>query len=157
MKKIYNEKTAWNILLLLIRIWLGYRMFGASYSSVIDIIFHPKERPFFEKWFGEELHFPIPVVMAFLAKASELAGGLFVLFGLFTRAAAALIAFIMLVATLVANLGENFIVDGGFTISYVLFAGTLIIAGGGKYSLDYFLLKKASTALSTLSPKYLKK
>jgi len=54
------------------------------------------------------------------------------------------------VATLVANLGENFIVDGGFTISYVLFAMILIIAGAGRYSLDYFLLKKASTALFTL-------
>jgi uncharacterized membrane protein YphA (DoxX/SURF4 family) len=147
MKKIYNEKTAWNILLLLIRIWLGYRMFGASYSSVIDIIFHPKERVFFEKWFGDELHFPIPVVMAFIAKGAELTGGFFVFFGLFTRAAASLIAFTMLVATLVANLGENFIIDGGFTISYVLFAGTLIIAGGGKYSLDHFRSKKGHAAL----------
>lgn len=147
MKKIYNEKTAWNILLLLIRIWLGYRMFGASYSSVIDIIFHPKERVFFEKWFGEELHFPAPVAMAFLAKGSELAGGFFVFLGLFTRAAASLIAFTMLVATLVANLGENFIIDGGFTISYVLFAAVLIIAGGGNYSLDHFRSKKGHAVL----------
>jgi uncharacterized membrane protein YphA (DoxX/SURF4 family) len=147
MKKIYNEKTAWYILLLLIRIWLGYRMFGASYSSVIDIIFHPKERAFFEKWFGEELHFPAPVVMAFLAKGAELAGGFFVFFGLFTRAAASLIAFTMFVATLVANLGENFIIDGGFTISYVLFAAVLIIAGAGKYSLDHFRSKKRHAVL----------
>lgn len=48
--KFYNPKTAWNILLLLIRIWLGYRMFTAGYSSVMDIIFHPKERVFFEDW-----------------------------------------------------------------------------------------------------------
>jgi len=141
-KRILNERTAWNILLLLIRVWLGYRMFGASYSSVIDIIFHPKERVFFEKWFGEELHFPMPVVMAFIAKASELTGGFFVFFGLFTRAFASLIAFTMLVATLVANLGENFIIDGGFTISYVLFALILIVAGAGEYSLDHFRLKK---------------
>ena len=147
MKKIYNEKTAWNILLLLIRIWLGYRMFSASYSSVIDIIFHPKERAFFEKWFGEELHFPAPVVMAFLAKGAELTGGFFVFIDLFTRAAASLIAFTMLVATLVANLGENFIIDGGFTISYVLFAAILIIGGGGKYSLDHFRSKKGHAVL----------
>ena len=147
MNKMFNEKNAWNILLLLIRVWLGYRMFGASYSSVVDIIFHPKERVFFEKWFGEELHFPIPVVMALIAKASELAGGFFVFFGLFTRAAASLIAFTMLVATLVANLGENFIIDGGFTISYVLFAMILIIGGAGQYSLDHFRLKKTRVTL----------
>lgn len=142
MNKIQNEKNAWNILLLLIRIWLGYRMYGASYSSVVDIIFHPNERAFFEKWFGEELHFPAPVVMAFIAKASELLGGFFVFFGLFTRAFAFLIAFTMLVATLVANLGENFIIDGGFTISYVLFALILVVAGPGKFSLDHIRLRK---------------
>jgi hypothetical protein len=60
-RKFYNEKTAWDILLLLIRIWLGYRMFSAGYASVIDIIFHPKERVFFENWFGKELHFPMPL------------------------------------------------------------------------------------------------
>ncbi|MFI5186815.1 MAG: DoxX family protein [Chitinophagales bacterium] len=142
MNKMYNEKTAWNVLLLLIRIWLGYRMFSASYSSVIDIIFHPNERAFFEKWFGEELHFPMPVAMALIAKSSELVGAVFVFFGLFTRVFASLIAFTMLVATLVANLGENFNIDGGFTISYVLFALILIAAGAGKYSLDYFRLKR---------------
>jgi uncharacterized membrane protein YphA (DoxX/SURF4 family) len=140
--KFYNEKTAWDILLLLIRIWLGYRMFSAGYASVIDIIFHPKERVFFENWFGKELHFPMPVVMAFIAKGAELSGGVFVFIGLFTRVAASVIAFTMLVATLVANLGENFVIDGGFTISYFLFAIILLVAGGGKYSLDHLLRKK---------------
>ena len=148
--KFYNEKTAWNILLLLIRAWLGYRMFTAGYSSVIDIIFHPKERVFFENWFGKELHFPIPVVMAFIAKGAEVSGGVFVFMGLFTRIAASVIAFTMLVATLVANLGENFVIDGGFTISYFIFAITLVVAGGGKYSLDH-LLRKKGKALFHLS------
>ena len=48
----------------------------------------------------------------------------------------------MLVATLVANLGENFVIDGGFTISYFLFAIILVVAGGGKYSLDHLSRKK---------------
>src|SRR6266404_8293240 len=118
----YDKTSIWNIVLLLVRIWLGYRMFTASYSSVTAIIFHPEERAFFEKWFGEELHFPMPLAMAFLAKGSELAGGIFVFAGLFTRASASLIAFTMLVATLTANLGKDFNIDGGFTISYFLFA-----------------------------------
>lgn len=135
----YNKTWVWNIVLLMVRIWLGYRMFTASYSSVIDIIFHPGERAFFEKWFGEELHFPMPLAMAFLAKGSELAGSVFVFPGLFTRASASLIAFTMLVATLTANLGADFNIDGGFTISYFMFALILIVEGGGKYSLDYLL------------------
>ena len=117
-------------------------MITASYSSVIDIIFSPKEREFFRKWFGEELHFPIPVVMAFLAKGSELLGGVLVLVGLFTRPAAFLIAFTMFIATITANLGKDWNTDGGFTVSYFLFALILIINGGGKFSLDYLLFKK---------------
>ena len=132
----------WNIILLMIRTWLGYRMAGASYSSVTGIIFHPAERAFFIKWFGDELHFPFPLVMAFLAKGAELSGGIFVFFGLFTRVSAGVIAFTMLIATLTANLGEDFNIDGGFTISYILFALILIMEGGGKFALDNLLLKR---------------
>ena len=144
MKSItFNKSAIWNIMLLLIRVWLGYRMAGASYSSVIDILTSEEERAFFQKWFGDELHFPFPVVMAFLAKSIELIGGILLALGLFTRPAAILIAFTMLVATLTANLGENWIIDGGFTISYVLFASILIIWNAGKYSLDYLLFRRA--------------
>ena len=137
-----RNKKIWNALLLAIRIWLGYRMITASYSSVRDILFHPKERAFFIKWFGDELHFPMPLLMAFLAKGAEFAGGILLIPGLFTRVAASLIAFTMLVATITANLGENFNIDGGFTISYCLFALIFLLWGGGKYSVDYLWSKK---------------
>ena len=120
-------------------------MITASYSSVVDIIFHPQERIFFEKWFGDELHFPQPLVMAFLAKGAELSGGVFLLFGLFTKPSASLIAFTMFVATITANLGKDFSIDGGFTISYFLFALIFVLGGGGKYSLDYLLFKKPNS------------
>jgi uncharacterized membrane protein YphA (DoxX/SURF4 family) len=142
VKATGNKITLWNLILLCIRIWLGYRMITASYSSVIDIIFHPKERAFFEKWFGEELHFPMPVLMAFLAKGAELGGGVFLLIGLFSRVAASLIACTMLVATITANLGKDFNIDGGFTISYFLFALVCLLWGAGRYSLDNLLFKK---------------
>jgi uncharacterized membrane protein YphA (DoxX/SURF4 family) len=134
-----KRNDLWNTLLLIIRIWLGYRMITASYSSVRDIIFHPKERVFFVKWFGDDLHFPMPLLMAFLAKGAEFAGGIFLIPGLFTRVSAAFIAFTMFVATVTANLGENFNIDGGFTISYCLFALIFLLWGGGKYSVDYLL------------------
>lgn len=135
----YNKTKAWDIVLLVIRIWLGYRMITASFSSITGIIFHPEQRPFFIKWFGEELHYPFPLLMAFLAKGAELTGGFFVLIGLFTRPAAILIAFTMTIATLTANLGKDFNLDGGFTISYMLFGVIFIVDGGGKYSLDHLL------------------
>jgi putative oxidoreductase len=123
-------------------------MFTASYSSVAGILTSPKERLFFEKWFGQELHFPVPLVMAFLAKGAELSGGIFVFAGFFTRAAAGLIAFTMFIATVTANLGENFNIDGGFTISYCLFAFVCMVWGGGKYSLDNVFRTKRVAAAS---------
>jgi putative oxidoreductase len=117
-------------------------MFSASYSSVTGILTSATERAFFEKWFGEELHFPMPVVMAFLAKSAELAGGIFLFFGLFSKKAALLIAFTMFIATITANLGKDFNIDGGFTISYLLFALIFILWGAGKFSLDYLLFGK---------------
>ena len=133
----------------MLRIWLGYRMITASYSSVIGILTSDKERQFFEKWFGHDLHFPIPLVMAFLAKGSELLGGTLILIGLYSKAAASLIAFTMLIATLTANLGADFNIDGGFTISYFLFALVFLIWGGGKYSLDSLLFRR-DTSLQTI-------
>jgi uncharacterized membrane protein YphA (DoxX/SURF4 family) len=48
----------------------------------------------------------------------------------------------MIVATLTANLGENWNIDGGFTVSYSLFALILIVSGPGKYSLDHWLFRE---------------
>ena len=144
-----NQSRVWAVVLLLIRIWLGYRMITASLSSVTGMLTSEKERLFFIKWFGEDLHFPFPLVMAFLAKGSELAGGIFLLSGLFSRVSASLIAFTMLVATLTANLGKDFNIDGGFTISYFLFALIFIIWGGGKYSLDYLIFKRNGKSVSS--------
>jgi len=84
----------------------------------------------------------MPLTMAFLAKGSELLGGILVIPGLLTRPASLLIAFTMLVATLTANLGANWIIDGGFTVSYILFALLLLLEGAGKYSLDYLIFRK---------------
>lgn len=138
----YDKAQIWNYLLLILRIWLGYRMFMAGYSSVIGILTSADERAFFQKWFGDELHFPIPVAMAFLAKGSEVLGGILVFFGLFTKKGAALIVFTMFIATVTCNLGKNFNIDGGFTISYILFASVLIFWGAGKFSLDNLFFGK---------------
>jgi len=138
---IFDKSKLSDYLLLIIRIWLGYRMITASYSSVTGMLTSEKQRLFFEKWFGDELGFPAPLIMAFLAKGAELLGGALLLPGIFSKPAAGLIFFTMLVATFTANLGENWVIDGGFTVSYCLFALVIIILGAGKYSLDHFFSK----------------
>src|SRR3954466_5527719 len=91
----------WSSYLLLLRLWLGYSMITGG-QSVLTIF--STDREFFQNWFGHDLGFPAPLLMAFLAKGTEFAGGILVCFGLFTRVSSSLIAFDMLIATLVANI-----------------------------------------------------
>jgi putative oxidoreductase len=139
----FNQTKTWDLLLLVIRIWLGYRLITASFSSITGMLTSAKERQFFIEWFGNDLHFPFPLYMAFIAKFAELSGGFFVIIGLYTRIASTVIAFTMFVATVTANLGKDFVIDGGFTISYLIFALVLLVWGAGKYSLDNLMLNKA--------------
>jgi putative oxidoreductase len=79
--------------------------------------------------------FPLPELMGPLAMASELAGGLLLALGWFTRPAA-----LFVLATM---LGAAFIVHGGDTFSkkelalaYALVAAVLLVTGPGRHSLD---------------------
>ena len=118
-------------------------------QSILRFFSSQELRDFFENWFGNELGFPAPLVMAFLAKGTEFLGGIFVGVGIFTRISSALLAFVMFVATLTANLnyqGEGPLIrpDGLITISSLFFAVLLIFSGAGKFSLDnLFFAKKA--------------
>ncbi|MEX2230607.1 MAG: DoxX family protein [Cyclobacteriaceae bacterium] len=145
MSLIVNEKI-WDIYLLLARLWLGRTMIDGG-QSILRFFSSQELRDFFESWFGNELGFPAPLVMAFLAKGTEFVGGILVLLGLFTRISAFLLAIVMLVATLTANLDydltESFIrQDGVVTISCFLFALLLVLSGAGRYSCDALLFKK---------------
>ncbi|HEX5152509.1 MAG TPA: DoxX family protein [Parafilimonas sp.] len=140
----FRNNIMWSTYLLLIRLWLGYAMItgGQSVLTVFSV-----DREFFQDWFGPELGFPAPLLMAFLAKGTEFAGGILVCSGLFTRISSSLIAFVMLVATLVANIDyqikEHLLREDGFTtISCFLFACLLTINGAGMYSLDNIFFRK---------------
>ena len=143
MKGIRNN-IMWSTYLLFIRLWLGYAMVtgGQSVLTVFSV-----DREFFEDWFGRELGFPAPLLMAFLAKGTEFTGGIFVCLGIFTRISSSLIAFVMLIATLVANIDyqmqEHLLKEDAFvTISCFLFACLLTINGAGIYSLDNIIFRK---------------
>jgi putative oxidoreductase len=139
MKRMRNNRDLIsNIYLLLIRLWLGYAMITGGQS--ILTFFSNEHKDFFQEWFGR-LGFPVPLLFAFLAKGTEFICGILVCLGLFTRMSASLIAFVMLIATLVANIDyhvkERLIIEDGFvTISCFLFACVLVINGAGRYSLD---------------------
>jgi putative oxidoreductase len=91
--------------LLLLRLYLAPVMIQAgwnkasSFSSIVD-------------WFGNEdygLGLPFPLVLAFLATAAELVGGVFLLFGLLTRLVAIPLMVTMLVAIFTVHIDNGWL------------------------------------------------
>ena len=135
-------KTADKITPLLLRLTLGAVSFphgaqkvfgwfgGHGYSATM-------------KMFTENMHIPAPA--AFLAILAEFGGAIALLFGLLTRAAAAGIASVMVVAILTVQYRNGFFMNwsgaqAGEGFEYHLLAlaiaVALIIEGGGKWSVD---------------------
>ncbi len=88
-----------------------------------------------------ELGFPMPELFAYMAGLSELAGGLLLAFGLFTRPAAFLIAATMFVAAFINHADDPF---GTAEKAYLYLALSLLfmILGSGRFSLDSMVRRK---------------
>ncbi len=83
------------------------------------------------------------ILWALLAGIAEFGGGLLVVLGLFTRLGALFISTVMLVAIFKVHWGTFFMPTGiEYTVSLFAAAVALLIAGGGKFSLDTLLAKK---------------
>jgi putative oxidoreductase len=81
---------------------------------------------------------PMPMVSAVLATGAEFLGGLALLLGLFTRPAAAVLSFNMLVAVLAVHLKGGFFLPAGFEYALTLMVANiaLILTGAGAFALD---------------------
>lgn len=94
--------------------------------------------------FVGSLGFPMPEVFAVLLVTAELAGGAFLVLGLLTRWAAKALIVVSLVALFAVHLPNGFFMQtGGYEFILVLLAGcvSLLLSGGGKWSLDRILSK----------------
>jgi putative oxidoreductase len=95
--------------------------------------------------FFTDLHLPAPHFQATLVATTEFVGGLFILVGLFTRLAAAPLAFTMVIAILTAKRGD---IEGitslfGFEeFTYMMIFLWLAISGPGALSIDRWLAKR---------------
>ena len=83
---------------------------------------------------------PAPTLSAWAAMFAELAGGLLLAFGLFTRPAAVLVAFTMLVAVVTAHWSDPVFSRTGpskeLALLYGLAAVLLVFTGAGRYGVD---------------------
>jgi putative oxidoreductase len=118
--------------------------FGLALVRIITgvlMIYHGLELFDAEKMKGygqwlTDLNFPAPVLMGYLGKGAEFAGGLLLLVGFFTRFAALLIAITMLVVCLFMGHGRLF-TDDQHPFLFVLLGIVFFFTGPGQWSLDH--------------------
>lgn len=89
----------------------------------------------------ESLRIPLPAIMAYIVAGGEVAGGVLVLAGLFSRIAALGLLGIMIVACLKVHITNGFFLDSarGVGFEYVMVLGgmalSLVLAGEGRFSI----------------------
>tara|TARA_B100001248_G_C27376272_1_gene454429 strand:+ start:546 stop:941 length:396 start_codon:yes stop_codon:yes gene_type:complete len=128
MKKIEDLlKAASPILFLLSRVAFGGLMVYHGYPKLMGM-------PGFIENVGK-MGFPLPVVMAPMAMASELLGGLLVAIGFKTRLASIFIFFTMLGAAFIAHANDPF-QKKEFALVYAILALVFMAKGSGKFALD---------------------
>lgn len=85
--------------------------------------------------------FPLPGFFAILAGLTEFLASILLILGLFTRVNAGLLSFVMLVAIYYNIRTGN---PYELPLLYMVIFISLILTGGGKYSLDNYVYRKAS-------------
>ena len=135
-----TQITTLDLALLVIRVFVG-----------ITFMLHGGQKLF--GWYGggglkgtssmmQNLGVAHPGLLGWMATLSEAGGGLFVLIGLLTPLAAAVIISTMLVAISTVHWKNGFWNGKGgyeFNLSLIALAATLVLMGGGLVSVDYLL------------------
>ena len=91
-------------------------------------------------WLTEK-HFPAPRTWALAGKGTELAGGLFLVLGLFTRLITSPLMMVMLFIIFVLGHGQIFYEDQ-YPFLFFIFFAYFFFAGPGKWSLDNVIMRR---------------
>ncbi len=122
--------------LLFLRLVLAYGFYTPAIMKLKDI-------SGITEWF-KSLNIPFPILNAYLATGTELAGVVLLTLGLFTRLISIPLIITMIVAIVTVHFTNGFdVYNNGFEIPlyYIIMLFTLTIFGSGKISLDYLLFK----------------
>lgn len=134
-QSLLGSLNVWHKVFLLIRIMTGliFLQYGLE-------IFSPDKMSGYQQWLTD-VHFPIPLLMARLGKATELAGGGLLVIGLFTRIISIPLIITMGVVTFIMGKG-NIFADEQLPFLLMLLCFVFLSAGAGIWSLDYLLFGK---------------
>lgn len=116
--------------ILIARVVLGIYFIVHSYE-----LFDAGAMKSFAGYLSDNLHFPKPLLMAYLRTSAEFFGGIMLILGIFTRIAAILILFVMIVAAFTAGNGDLF-GDAELNVIYASFCLTILLLGTGKFSIQ---------------------
>lgn len=131
-KTLFSTEPLTQHYILALRIIMGILFINHSYE-----LFDSKAMQKLAEWFQKDLHFPQPLLMAYLRTGAEFFGGIMLILGLFTRIGAFFIMITMLVAFFTA--GKSAILgDGEMLFAYAIVMLTVFLTGAGKVSLDYY-------------------
>ena len=128
-----------NIVLLAIRLILAYGFFVTAKLKVGNV-------EGIASWFAS-MHYPLPLLNAYLATITEVAGVILLALGLGTRIISIPLMIVMVVAITTVHWGNGFNAgNNGFEIPvyYLLFLFVLLVKGAGKLSIDYLIDTKAA-------------
>lgn len=128
--------------LLLVRLFLGLGLAAHGYAK-----FSSESGIAGFAGFLKSLGVPSPEIMAYVSAGTELIGGVLVAIGLFTRPAAAIVAFNMFVAAFTAHKGSYFITNNPPGMEYALNLGVVFLAlaltGSGRFAVDRALADRS--------------
>ena len=126
-----------DVLLLAIRLILAYGFYNPAITKWQNI-------NSVAEWFGS-MGIPMPLLNAYMAASTELAGVILLTLGLGSRFISVPLIVVMIVAITTVHLVNGYEAgNNGFEIPlyYILFLFTILINGAGKLSLDFILVKK---------------
>ena len=132
LKKFFTTQVIFENWLIIIRAFIGLMI--AVYGLET---FNPEKMKGNVAWLTD-VHFPVPIFMAYLGKITELAGGILLIAGLCTRFVS--IALVINMSVIIIFMGNCKIFgDAQLPFLFLLFFLAFIFCGGGKWSLDSLL------------------
>ena len=130
---LFSPKSLWNAGAIILRVIAGITIFKFGLE-----FFEEDKMNGYRDWLTD-LHFPVPMIMAYIGKICELAGGVLLALGLFTRLITLLLVINMFVVVFI--MGKPAFFDGDSPFLLLLIFLHFLFTGPGNWSLDYLFFR----------------